>query len=142
MGVLNHGRIEQIATPEAIYHRPATRFVAEFVGAADFLPGEVTREGIVTEVGVFSSVDRIEPGERVHVMIRPDDITFVPQCDGAGIITRRYFRGSETLYCIRLPSGDRVHSSQPSSATFSTGMRVRLEAHVSTPITFPCAGGR
>ena len=47
-------------------------------------------------------------------MIRPDDITFVPHADGSGVITRRYFRGSETLYCIRLPSGHRVHSSQPS----------------------------
>ena len=128
VGVLNRGRIEQIAAPEDVYHHPATRFVAEFVGAADFLPGEVTSAGIVTEIGVFDNVDRLEPGERVQVMVRPDDITFVPQWDGAGILTRRYFRGSETLYCIRLPSGDRVHSSQPSSATFSTGMRVRPQS--------------
>jgi len=139
VGVLNRGRIEQIASPEDIYHRPATRFVAEFVGAADFLSGEVTRRGIVTEIGVLANVDRLEPGARVHVMVRPDDITFVPHPDGGGIITRRYFRGSETLYCIRLPSGDRVHSSQPSSASFSTGMRVRAEAHVHHTVAFPLA---
>jgi iron(III) transport system ATP-binding protein len=140
VGVLNRGRIEQIAAPEDVYHHPATRFVAEFVGAADFLPGEVTSEGIATEIGVFSNVDRLEPGERVQVMIRPDDITFVPQSDGAGILTRRYFRGSETLYCIRLPSGDRVHSSQPSSATFSTGMRVRAQAHILHVVAFRTEG--
>ena len=39
VGVLNRGRIEQIAAPEDVYHHPATQFVAEFVGAADFLPG-------------------------------------------------------------------------------------------------------
>ena len=142
VGVLNRGRIEQIATPEDVYHHPATRFVAEFVGAADFLSGEVTSAGIVTEIGVFDNVDRLEPGEQVQVMVRPDDITFVPQWDGAGILTRRYFRGSETLYCIRLPSGDRVHSSQPSSATFSTGMRVRPEAHILHVVAFRCAEGR
>jgi len=142
VGVLNRGRIEQIAAPEDVYHHPATRFVAEFVGAADFLSGEVTSAGIVTEIGVFDNVDRLEPGERVQVMVRPDDITFVPQWDGAGVLTRRYFRGSETLYCIRLPSGDRVHSSQPSSATFSTGMRVRPEAHLLHVIAFRCAEGR
>jgi len=142
VGVLNRGRIEQIASPEDMYHRPATRFVAEFVGAADFLSGEVTHGGIVTEIGVFANVDRLQPGERVQVMVRPDDITFVPQPDGAGIITRRYFRGSETLYCIRLPSGDRVHSSQPSSASFSTGMRVRAEAHSLHTVAFPFTGGR
>ena len=142
VGVLNRGRIEQIAAPEDVYHHPATRFVAEFVGAADFLPGEVTSSGIVTEIGVFDNVDRLEPGARVQVMVRPDDITFVPQWDGAGTLTRRYFRGSETLYCIRLPSGNRVHSSQPSSATFSTGMRVRPEAHLLHVIAFRCAEGR
>ena len=140
VGVLNRGRIEQIAAPEDVYHHPATRFVAEFVGAADFLSGEVTSAGIVTEIGVFDNVDRLEPGERVQVMVRPDDITFVPQSDGAGILTRRYFRGSETLYCIRLPSGDRVHSSQPSSATFSTGMRVHPEAHLLHIIAFRAEG--
>jgi len=142
VGVLNRGRIEQIAAPEDVYHHPATRFVAEFVGAADFLPGEVTSAGIVTEIGVFDNVDRLEPGARVQVMVRPDDITFVPQWDGAGILTRRYFRGSETLYCIRLPSGDRVHSSQPSSAAFSTGTRVRPQAHLLHVTAFLCAGGR
>ena len=140
--MLNHGRLEQIASPEDVYHHPATRFVAEFVGAADFIPGVVTAAGIVTELGVFAQRGRREPGERVQVMIRPDDVTFVPRPDGAVIIMRRYFRGSENLYCLGLPSGHRVHSSQPSSAAFSTGMRVRTEAHILHAVTFPCAGGR
>ena len=46
VGVLNRGRLEQLASPETIYHRPATPFVAEFVGAADFLPGRVTAQGL------------------------------------------------------------------------------------------------
>jgi iron(III) transport system ATP-binding protein len=136
VGVLQAGRIEQVASPQELYHRPATRFVAAFVGAADFLPGEVTGQGIVTEVGTFANVDQLPVGGRVDVMIRPDDITFVPQADGAGVITRRYFRGSETVYCIRLPSGDRVHSSQPSASVLPTGMRVRPEAHVLHVVAF------
>jgi iron(III) transport system ATP-binding protein len=142
VGVLNQGRIEQLAPPEDIYHHPATQFVAEFVGAADFLPGLVTSEGIVTEVGVFANLDQLGPGDKVEVMIRPDDITFVPQRDGAGVIVRRYFRGSETLYCIRLPSGRRVHSSQPSASMFPTGTRVRAEAHVLHVVAFPSGGPR
>ncbi len=137
VGVLQAGRVEQLAPPQQLYHRPATRFVASFVGAADFLPGLVGAQGIVTEVGTFANVDQLPAGDRVDVMIRPDDITFVPQPDGAGTITRRYFRGSETLYCIRLPSGDRVHSSQPSASVLPTGMRVRAEAHVLHVVTFP-----
>jgi iron(III) transport system ATP-binding protein len=137
VGVLHRGRIEQFASPEDVYHRPATQFVAEFVGAADFLPGLVTAEGIVTELGVFVNRDGLLSGTPVEVMIRPDDIGFVPQADGTGVIIRRFFRGSETLYCIRLPSGHRVHSSQPSASMFPTGTRVRAEAQVLHVVAFP-----
>ncbi|MET0484324.1 MAG: ABC transporter ATP-binding protein [Candidatus Rokuibacteriota bacterium] len=137
VGVLNEGRLEQLGPPETIYHRPATPFVAEFVGAADFLPGVVTSEGIVTEIGVFGHGERREPGTKVRVMIRPDDVTFVPDEAGEAVLIRRYFRGSETLYCLGLPSGGRVHSSQPSSAAFATGQRVRPEAHVLHVVAFP-----
>ena len=136
VGVLHAGRIEQVATPQELYHRPATRFVAAFVGAADFLPGVVSAEGIVTEIGTFANVDQLPSGGRVDVMIRPDDITFAPQADGPGTIVRRYFRGSETVYCIRLPSGDRVHSSQPSASVLPTGMRVRPAPHVLHVVAF------
>jgi iron(III) transport system ATP-binding protein len=137
VGVLRAGRVEQLATPSQIYHRPATRFVASFVGAADFLPGVVSVLGIVTEVGTFANVEQLALGGRVDVMIRPDDITFVPETDGAGTITRRYFRGSETVYCIRLPSGHRVHSSQPSASILPAGMRVRVTSHVLHVVAFP-----
>ncbi len=137
VGVLDRGRLEQLGPPEAIYHHPATPFVAEFVGAADFLPGIVTSDGVVTEIGVFGNVEGREPGEKVKVMIRPDDVTFVPAPDGEAVIVRRYFRGSENLYCLALPSGHRVHSSQPSAAAFPPGLRVRPEAHVLHVVTFP-----
>ncbi|MCI0548885.1 MAG: ABC transporter ATP-binding protein [Candidatus Rokubacteria bacterium] len=142
VGVLHRGRIEQLAAPEHIYHHPASQFVAEFVGAADFLPGTVTSEGIVTELGMFGNAQKLDPGARVEVMIRPDDITFVPHRDGSGVIVRRYFRGSETLYCILLPSGHRVHSSQPSASMLATGTRVRAEAHVLHVVAFPRSGRR
>jgi iron(III) transport system ATP-binding protein len=137
VGVLHAGRLEQLGAPETIYHRPATPFVAEFVGAADFLPGIVTTAGVVTEIGVFGNVEGREPGEKVRVMIRPDDVTFVPDPAGEAVIVRRYFRGSETLYCLGLASGHRVHSSQPSSAALAAGTRVRPEAHVLHVVTFP-----
>jgi iron(III) transport system ATP-binding protein len=140
VGVLDRGRLEQLAEPETIYHRPATPFVAEFVGAADFIPGVVTPDGVVTELGTFSHAEGRTVGERVKVMIRPDDVTFVPADDGLAVIARRYFRGSETLYCLDLPSGHRVHSSQPSAAPFRTGLRVRPEAHVLHVVTFPTDG--
>jgi iron(III) transport system ATP-binding protein len=136
VGVLNHGRLEQLGSPHTIYHHPATPFVAEFVGAADFLPGVVTAQGIVTEIGVFANVEGRELGAKLRVMIRPDDVGFVPDPAGQAMLLRRYFRGSENLYCLGLSSGYRVHSSQPSSAAFATGLRVRPEAQVLHVVTF------
>jgi iron(III) transport system ATP-binding protein len=136
VGVLNHGRLEQLGSPEEIYHRPATPFVAEFVGAADFIPGVVDAAGIRTELGVFANVEGREVGEAIRVMIRPDDVTFTPREDGGAVILRRYFRGSENLYCLGLPSGHRVHSSQPSSVAFAPGTRVTPAAHVLHVVTF------
>ena len=107
------------------------------MGAADFLPGVVTGQGIVTEIGVFGSLNGGASGDRVRVMIRPDDVGFVPDPAGDAVIVRRYFRGSENLYCLGLLSGHRVHSSQPSSAAFPNGLRVRPEAHVLHVVTFP-----
>ena len=135
VGVLHAGHLAQLAPPETVYHHPATPFVAEFVGAADFLPGLVTAQGVVTEIGVFANDGRA-PGEKVQVMIRPDDVTFAPSEAGAAVIVRRYFRGSENLYCLRLPSGHRVHSSQPSSVVFAPGTRVQPQAHVLHVVVF------
>jgi iron(III) transport system ATP-binding protein len=140
VGVLNQGRLEQLGSPQTVYHHPATPFVAEFVGAADFLPGLVTAAGIVTEIGVFANVEGREPGAKLRVMIRPDDVTFVPDPAGDAVLVQRYFRGSENLYCLGLPSGHRVHSSQPSSAAFASGLRVRPEANVLHVVVFPDGG--
>ncbi|MEK7220197.1 MAG: ABC transporter ATP-binding protein, partial [candidate division NC10 bacterium] len=87
VGVLNRGRLEQLGIPEEIYRSPATRFVAEFVGAADFIPGTVLPEGIHTELGLFPNPNGIPVGTAVDVMIRPDDVTIVPDPDGPGIVT-------------------------------------------------------
>ena len=89
VGVLNAGRIEQLAPPRELYHHPATPFVAEFVGAADFLRSMVTEEGIVTELGIFARPDELAPGEAVDIMIRPDDIDFIPHPDGDGVVVGR-----------------------------------------------------
>ena len=140
VGVLCQGRLEQLGSPHTIYHHPATPFVAAFVGAADFLPGLVTAEGIVTEIGVFANVEGREPGAKLRVMIRPDDVSFVPDAAGEAVLVQRYFRGSENLYSLDLPSGHRVHSSQPSSAAFATGLRVRPVANVLHVVVFPDGG--
>src|SRR4030095_11298099 len=106
VGVLHEGRLAQIGAPEVIYHNPATPFIAEFVGAADFLPGLVSMEGAVTEIGFFANPSGRPTGARVSVMIRPDDVTFVPDPAGAAVVVRRYFRRSQAPHRLRVASCD------------------------------------
>ena len=137
VGVLARGRLEQLDTPETIYHRPASPFVAEFVGAATFVAGEVRGNHVVTEVGAFPVNGDVPAGTRVDVMIRPDDVTFVPALDGTAVVVHRDFRGTETMYCVSLPNGRRLYSSQPSWATAAVGDRVRVEIRLEHVVTFP-----
>ena len=137
VGVLLHGRLEQLDTPETIYHRPATPFVAEFVGAATFIAGEIRGGHVVTDVGSFPVDGADAPGVDVDVMIRPDDVMFTPCTDGDAVVVHRDFRGTETMYCIALPGGRRLYSSQPSWATAAVGDRVRIEIRLEHVVTFP-----
>jgi iron(III) transport system ATP-binding protein len=137
VGVLHAGRLEQLDVPYEIYHHPATRFVAEFVGAADFLRGFVTEGGIVTEIGAVANPTRHPVGVPVEIMIRPDDIDFIPHPDGDVLVVGRQFHGSENLYRLRLASGARVHSVQPSTTIYPVGTRVRIVANLLHVVTFP-----
>ncbi|MGH7830194.1 MAG: ABC transporter ATP-binding protein [Candidatus Binatia bacterium] len=136
VGVLNSGSLEQLAAPETLYHTPATRFVADFVGQADFLPGEV-REGIVTEVGTFHDGSGLPKGTKMELMIRPDDVDMELSESGNGVIVGRKFRGSENLYALKLPSGLRLHSSQSSTRLIPTGTKVRVIVQPSHVVVFP-----
>jgi iron(III) transport system ATP-binding protein len=137
VGVMSIGRIEQLDAPDVVYHYPSTRFVAEFVGAAAFLPGVVTAEGISTEVGLVARPTRATVmGSAVHVLVRPDDVTFIPSDGGNAVVTDRIFRGAEVRYTVRLGSGFLLPSSQPSATTVPVGTRVRVEIQLDHVVAF------
>lgn len=137
IAVLNGGEIEQLDAPELIYHLPATQFVADFVGQADFLTGQI-RQGVVqTELGEFPNTIGGEEGAHVLVMIRPDDIHLVPNKSAEPRIVARQFRGSENLYTVQLPSGQVVHSSEGSTSVYHEGTAVELHVSATHTVLFP-----
>ncbi len=140
VAVLNSGRLEQLDTPEMVYHIPTTPFVADFVGQADFVPGSVERDRVLTEIGVFPNVAGLPTGERVVVMIRPDDVNLIPMQGGGATIVSRQFRGSEILYSVRLPSGRILHSSQISTVIYPDGMEVDVKVIATHVVLFPERG--
>jgi len=74
--VMNQGRIEQVGTPEDIYGRPATPFIADFVGSMNFLKGTVTPGGRVRVGAVeFAAGEGLRAGQPATVCVRPEDVT-------------------------------------------------------------------
>ncbi len=137
VALLNAGQLEQVGTPEEIYHHPATRFVAGFVGEADFLDGRTTGGTVETEVGRFPYQGPLAPDTSVSIMLRPDDVDLAPDPQGEAVIAQRHFRGSENLYAIRLSSGKVLHSSQPSTVILPLGQPVRVQAAPAHVVAFP-----
>jgi iron(III) transport system ATP-binding protein len=143
VGVMSIGRIEQLEAPDVIYHYPSSRFVAEFLGAAAFLPGVVTADGITTELGLVARPTRAAVvGSTVDVLVRPDDVTFTPSAGGNAVVTGRVFRGAEVRYTVTLGSGFRLPCSQPSATTVPVGTQVRAAVHLDHVVAFPARGGR
>ena len=137
VGVLNNGRLEQVGTPEEIYHKPATRFVANFVGRADFVNGRIEGESVISDIGVFKCGGDI-PCDTVDVdlMIRPDDVDFVIDPQGNASIIEAEFLGADIIYKISLSSGKVIQSIKPSARIFSVGSRVSIAVDPAHIIVF------
>ena len=95
--VMEKGRIQQIGKPEDIYNEPKNAFVADFIGESNILDGTMLSDYKVKFFGrVFDCVDAgFAPNEPVDVVIRPEDIDFVPVGEGhlVGTVTSVTFKG-------------------------------------------------
>ncbi|MDH4097397.1 MAG: ABC transporter ATP-binding protein [Nitrospira sp.] len=136
IAVLNQGVLEQMDSPEIIYHLPSTPFVADFVGQADFITGRIQQGMVHTELGEFPNTLADEEGTPVVVMIRPDDIRLLPNKSAEPRIIARQFRGSENLYTVRLGSGQIIHSSESSTSVYQEGTAVELRVSATHTVLF------
>jgi iron(III) transport system ATP-binding protein len=121
VGIMRDGVLEQMDTPEDIFHRPQTRFVAEFLGQTEFLPGEVTAEGVITPLGRLPRPLGPAVGARAEVAVRPDDVTFAPDAAGDAVILGRRFTGMSYVYRIGLRDGAVIHSQRPHEVRVDEG---------------------
>jgi iron(III) transport system ATP-binding protein len=132
VGVMRDGRLEQWDAPYDLYHRPATRFVADFIGQGAFIVGEVVGQGAVrTEVGVVRADGAGEwrVGRAVDLLLRPDDVIHDDASPLRAQVCQRAFRGAEFLYTLRLASGAQVLSLVPSHHDHAVGesIGIRIE---------------
>ena len=102
---MHNGRIEQWDAAYELYHRPATRFVADFVGQGVFLRGRVKGPRMLaTELGDLGTA-LPPPGDGVvDVLLRPDDIVHDDESPWRAEVAAKAFRGADFLYTLKLAS--------------------------------------
>ena len=138
VAVIRSGELQQVGTPEDIYYSPTTPFVANFVGQADFIPGQVLGSMIHTELGIFPCSAKLPSGP-AKLMIRHEAVNPKP----AGVLAtveEREFLGGEILYRLRLPSGATIHLEQRQPVHWPLGHKVAVELHLTNVVVFPESG--
>ncbi len=145
IGVMNEGRLHQWDDAYTLYHRPATRFVADFIGHGVFAPAtlrEVNKQLVVqTPLGELTDVAEcplpcaFASGE-CDVLLRADDIVHDDEAPVKAEIMRKAFRGSEFLYTLRLASGQTVLAHVPSHHDHKLGEWIGIRAQVDHVVTF------
>jgi ABC-type Fe3+/spermidine/putrescine transport system ATPase subunit len=144
--VMNHGRIEQQGDARTIYGRPANRFVAQFIGLANLLPGRVAAvDGLDGSLLVDVTLGPSRPatlratpsgaglsaGARVLAMIRPEDVEVGPAGTGSrgngleGTVVGAVYMGSHVDYQVDV-AGVRIRAEARAGAPYREGDRVAL----------------
>ncbi|MFA7605271.1 MAG: ABC transporter ATP-binding protein [Rhodocyclaceae bacterium] len=146
IGIMHHGRIQQWDTPYNLYHRPANRFVADFIGQGVLMPGKVINDHQVrVELGVLNSLIPVECGVGcgqcdfdcpVEVLLRPDDIIHDDASPLKARVVKKAFRGADILYTLELGSGTRVLSLVPSHHNHALGEMIGIRLDVDHVVTF------
>jgi iron(III) transport system ATP-binding protein len=127
IALLRAGRLEQIGTPGELFQRPCNRFVASFMGQADFLPADVTERGLRTEIGDIPQQVALPVGAQVEVLVRYDDLSLTAGRDGPARIARRVYEGESYSYVVALPSGREVRCKTSHVHSYAVGTPVRVE---------------
>jgi iron(III) transport system ATP-binding protein len=146
VAVMRNGVLEQVGTPEAIYTRPATPFVAEFVAQANVLTAQRQTQCWQTEIGPLSAeLLRLASGpmdcQQGLVMIREEDLQVSPCEESNTVIVNRQFLGREYRYCIQTTSGQELHARMIAMEPLPIGTRVRLHLGTQGAQVFPQVNG-
>lgn len=134
VAVMVDGSLQQIGTPEDVFHFPRTRYVAEFMGQTDFIRATVTERGVHTPLGILPQRVDLPPGTRVEVAVRPDDVPLEIAEDGCGRILSREFVGIANIYRVGLTDGTIIHSWADHSARFTEGTAVQVTIGAEHPL--------
>ncbi|MDO5626381.1 MAG: TOBE domain-containing protein, partial [Pseudomonadota bacterium] len=146
IGVMHEGRLHQWDDAYSLYHRPATRFVADFIGHGVFVSAQVVHDStgarVDTPLGTLVNLTDCPlpgayPGDRCDLLLRADDIVHDDHAPVKAQIVRKAFRGSEFLYTLRLASGEALLAHVPSHHNHRVGEWIGIRPAVDHVVTFP-----
>jgi len=126
VAVMRDGRIEQVGTPEEIYMRPASRWIAGFLGEIEVVPGEAADGRVQCELGNLPAETDVDGP--VDVLVRPESVAVGlsgPDRAASAVVVGRRFYGHDQLLELRLPSGQIVRSRRLGFPAWHTGDHVR-----------------
>ena len=143
VGVMNRGRLEQIASPAELYASPATAFVAEFVGTMNRVPGTLVPEGVLVlgaVVEVRGSYDR--GSADVDVLVRPEGLALARVDHGSGVVTTKTFLGSLTRVSVLVGTVTEVQVDLSSAEAAMLAAGDSVEVSVTDPQVLVTAARR
>jgi len=136
IGVLHDGRIQQWDSAYNLYHRPANRFVADFVGQGVFLPATaINSHQLEIELGILRGASP-HGNVSLEVLLRPDDVVHDDDAPTKAEVVYKAFRGAEILYTLRLQSGSKVLALVPSHHNHAIGERIGIRLDVDHVVAF------
>jgi putative spermidine/putrescine transport system ATP-binding protein len=121
VAVMRDGRLEQCAAPAELYERPATAFVAEFVGTMNRIPGRTGDDGVVEVLGRRLPIDGDAPVGEVDVLVRPEAVQVSADPEGDARVVATAFLGAVTRLTIRLPGDTMVKADLPTHDATALG---------------------
>ena len=127
VALMRDGTIVQEGTAEELYFSPASRWAAEFVGAANVLVGRVVGERIETAIGAFPA-NGAKSRADAQLLVRPELLELEPTADGPAEVVAREFRGHDVFYRVLL-DGIELVSQRPSTEVVDLGSRVTIRVH-------------
>jgi len=139
IGILRDGILQQWDKPYNLYHEPANRFVANFIGRGVLLPGKLLAPNRVeTELGIISSNQIYHWPDRqaIDVLLRPDDVVIDLKGGLTATVCDKIFAGSSTFYRLALASGRNIEVLAPSHQNFETQDKVNFRLATNHVIAF------
>ncbi len=146
VGVMAQGHLHQWDDGYSVYHRPATRFVASFIGHGQFASARYVQSDGVTQLRTPLGVFQVTASQRrgdcdsdgaCDVLLRADDISIDLESPCRAEVVQKTFRGSEFLYTLRLESGETVLASVLKHHDHTVGDSVGIRAELEHVVTFP-----